>query len=1311
MNPEDSRHAPPEACKIRRLKERLEILGGHRRLEFSRRLAGLERRLRENQPIDRGLARVEADIEAAYEQIAARKAALPVPNYPDDLPIVARRTEIARAIAAHQVVIVCGDTGSGKTTQLPKICLELGRGAAGLIGHTQPRRIAARSVATRIAEELKTEVGRGVGFKVRFSDHIGTETYLKIMTDGILLAEIQKDRLLSQYDTLIIDEAHERSLNIDFLLGYLKRLLPCRPDLKLIITSATLDPERFSRHFGGAPIIYVEGRTWPVEVRYRPLISLDDEDIDRSQSEGIVAACEELAREGPGDILVFLPGEREIRETVEALAKHHPLQTEILPLYARLSAREQQRVFQPRGKRRIVLATNVAETSLTVPGIRYVVDTGTARISRYSWRSRLQRLPIEPISQASAEQRKGRCGRLGPGVCIRLYSEEDFTTRPAFTEAEMQRTNLASVVLQMSALGLGKVTDFPFIDPPEARLVKDGYQLLEELHAVDNRHRITETGRRLARLHVDPRLGRMLLAAEREGALREVLVIVSALAVQDPRERPLDKQQAADEAHRRFADEHSDFLAYLKLWDYFHDKARHLSKTQLRKLCRHEFLSWMRMREWIETWRQLHGQLLEMGFRENTEPAGYDAIHRALLAGLLSQVGYKDEQERKKRKGSRGVSYLGTRNRRFQIFPGSALAKRAPKWLMAAEIVDTGRAYARTVAAIKPEWIEKLGAHLLKHHIHEPHWEQRAARVGAYDKITLYGLVIHPRKRVDYARTHPAEARELFIRHALVYGKFKSRGGFLAHNLALIEEVEALEAKSRRPDILVDEQVIFEFYDRLLPADINNGAAFEHWREQTERENPKLLYLTRQALMRHAAGEVTAECFPDQLNVGAGLSLPLRYRLAPGEEDDGLTLRVPLAALRQIDIARCEWLVPGLLEEKLVALLRGLPKGLRKNFVPRPEFARACAQAMSFGEGDLYATFAHQLKRMTGVEVPSDAWDRAALPAHLRMRYDVVDANHKLLAEGRDLAALTDILEGRVQENFKALPTQTLERDNITSWDFGDLPDSVDLEQRNLALKGFPALVREGDKISLRVLDSEEKALAAHRDGVLGLLRIVLREQVKYLHKRLPHAQEMCLHFAAVGQCEELKDDLIEAVLEDIFLADSLPRRESEFKARLEAGRTEIVPAATRLAETLNDAFAAFHRIRQCLKGDLPLSWIEAANDINDQLRHLIYPGFIRATPAGQRPHLPRYLKAVERRLERLSQQPDKDRRLRGEIEPLWARYKQYLDEGGKLSEALYEYRWQMEELRVSLFAQALGTPRPVSVGRLEKLWEKIGRH
>lgn len=1288
--------------KFQELNNRLVGVGTREQAGFSRRIAGLERRAHRGQSIDRGWASLVSEIEASCVRVATRRASLPVPDYPSELPVVSHRKEIARAIVAHQVVIICGDTGSGKTTQLPKICLELGRGAAGLIGHTQPRRIAARSVAMRIAEELKTQVGQGVGFKVRFSDHVNSESYLKLMTDGILLAEMQQDPLLSQYDTLIIDEAHERTLNIDFLLGYIKRLLPQRPDLKVIITSATIDPERFSRHFKNAPILKIAGRTYPVEVRYRPLITCEANADDRSLTEGIVEACAELGREGSGDILVFLPGEREIREAAEALRKHHPPHSEILPLYARLSMTEQHRVFEAHSGRRIVLATNVAETSLTVPGIRYVVDAGTARISRYSWRIKLQRLPIEPISKASADQRKGRCGRVGPGVCIRLYSEDDFNSRSTYTDPEIQRTNLASVVLQMRALGLGEIADFPFMDPPDPRLVKDAYRLLEELHAVDAKKKLTDLGRRLARLPLDPRLGRMLLAAEHKGALREVLVIVSALAVQDPRERPTEYLQAADTSHKRFQDNRSDFLSYLNLWTYYHEQVRHHSTSQLRKLCKREFLSWMRMREWVETWRQLRSQLFEMGLRENQKEAEYDAIHCALLSGLLSHVGFRLEDKRDK------GAYLGARNRKFHIFPSSGLNKHGPKWLMAAEISETARTYARTVAYIRAEWIEQIGSHLLKHHVFGPYWEQHSARVGAYDRISLYGLIIHPRKRVDFARSHPTEARELFIRHALVYGEFRSHGGFLVHNLELIKEIETLEAKARRPDILVDEHVLFEFYDRLVPNEIHNGKAFESWRVQAEREHPQLLYLSRKALMQHEAEAISTERFPEQITAGPGLVLPLQYRLDPGDKRDGVTITVPLAALNQIDLSRSEWLVPGLLEEKITTLIRGLPKGLRKHFVPVPDFARACTQALEFGHGDLLEALSHQLNRMTGVEVPLASWDLASLPQHLRIRFEILDDKGKMLDAGRDLPALTDRLKNSAMRVFEAIPKQMMERDEVTDWDFGALPDSVDIQQQGLSIKGYPALVREGDHVALRLLNSRDRAMAAHLEGLIALLRHVLREQVKYLDKHLPHAQSLCMYFISIGRCELLKNDLVDTAIEQVFLDLPLPRSQEVFAARLESGRSRLVDVCNELAECMNNTLSVFYRIRQSLKSTLPLSWIEAITDINDQLVHLIYPGFIRATPAPYRQRLPRYLKAIERRLERLGQQPGKDRHLRMEIEPLWARCKQRWGDGSNVSDALREYRWQIEELRVSLFAQELGTANPVSISRLDKQWQKV---
>ncbi len=1020
------------------LKARIEqaMLADRRRL-----LHRLRRR-----PRGQALARLEADIAASVARREQRAAQRPRPCFSADLPVIASRERIAEAIEQHQVVIVCGETGSGKTTQLPQICLELGRGVAGLIGHTQPRRLAARSVAARIAEELNTPLGEAVGYKVRFSDRSGVDGYIKLMTDGILLAETQGDRLLEHYDTLIIDEAHERSLNIDFLLGYLKQLLPRRPDLKLIVTSATIDPERFSRHFGDAPIIEVSGRSYPVEIRYRPLAAESEDERDRGELEAIIEAVDELAREGPGDMLVFLAGERQIRETAEALRKHHPPATEILPLYARLSAADQARVFRPHRGRRIVLATNVAETSLTVPGIRYVIDPGRARISRYSYRTKVQRLPIEPISQASANQRSGRCGRVSAGICIRLYSEDDYLARPRFTEPEIQRTSLASVILQMEALGLGRIDAFPFIDPPDPRYIRDGYKLLHELGAVDQRQRITPLGRRLARLPIDPRLGRMILAAGEEQCLSEVLVICAALSIQDPRERPFDKQQAADEQHRRFAAEGSDFLAYLRLWEYYRQQERHLSQNKLRKLCQREFLSYVRLREWRDIWSQLKTIAAELGLRANAQPAAGDAVHRALLSGLLANVGLKHENR----------EYLGARNSRFHLFPGSSLGKQPPRWLMAAEIVETSKVYARTAARIEPQWIERVGAHLLKRSYHHPHWEKRAGRVLAFERVTLYGLVVVAKRKVDYGPLDPQEARRIFICEALVAGELQTEAAFFRHNQALLEEIGQLEAKARRQDILVDEAVLEQFFDQRLPADIHSARQLEAWLKR-DPEHDRRLRLERGELMRHDATAVSGQRFPDQLVVG-GVVLPLHYQLDPGREDDGVTATIPLPALAQLRPEPFEWLVPGLLEEKVTWLIKALPKRLRKHCVPAPHYARACIEAMTPGEGGLLASLSRQLRRIAGVDVSEDDWRLETMPAHLRMNFAVVDDQGRELARGRDLEQLQQRLREQAGQSFASLEHHPLERRGLTRWDFGELPESVTVSSGGLKLVGYPAL-------------------------------------------------------------------------------------------------------------------------------------------------------------------------------------------------------------------------------------------------------------
>ncbi len=1286
------------------LKNRLSLCLTRDRHALAPRLEGLRRRQRSGKPIDRSLTQLQEAMEASVAARERRASTLPRPEFPGELPINQRREDIAAAIRDHQVVVICGETGSGKTTQLPKLCLELGLGAAGTIGHTQPRRIAARSVAARIAEELGVEMGGPVGYKVRFSDRVRPDTVIKLMTDGILLAETQSDPLLSQYQVILIDEAHERSLNIDFLLGYLRRLLPRRPDLKVIITSATIDPDRFARHFGDAPVIEVSGRTFPVEVRYRPLIAEDEDSLDRDLQQAILDAVDEVSALGPGDILIFLSGEREIRETAESLRKHHPPGTEILPLYARLSAAEQNKVFQAHGRRRIVLATNVAETSLTVPGIRYVIDPGLARISRYSPRAKVQRLPIEKISQASGNQRKGRCGRISAGVCVRLYSEEDFLSRPPFTDPEIQRTHLAAVILQMAALKLGAVAEFPFIDPPDGRQINDGYHLLTELGAVDEGRRITETGRQLARLPIDPRLGRMVLAARREGCLAETLVIAAALAIQDPRERPLERQQAADEKHRRFRDERSDFQALLNLWTYYHEQARKLSRNQLRNRCREEFLSYVRMREWHDLHQQLYAVVTEMGLRPNDQAADYKGLHRALLAGLLGQVGLKQEDQ----------SYLGARNRRFYVFPGSGLFKKGPKWLMAAELVETTRLYARTNARIEPEWIEPLAVHLVKRRYAEPHWEQRAAQVAATETVTLYGLPIVAGRKVNYGPMDPATARTLFIRHALVLGEYNSKAPFFRHNRALLEQVEGLEAKSRRRDLLADEDSLFAFYDRRLPEGLYSGPTFERWRKQAERVDPRGLFMDLDTLLAGDAGAVTGERFPDHLPID-GMALPLSYRFEPGEADDGVTLTVPLAALNQIDPRRLEWLVPGLIEARMAALLKSLPKSLRRHFVPVPDYARALHQALLPGDRSLAEAMAEQLHKIAGVNIPEDAWRPEAVPDHLRMNIRVVDPQGKVLAEGRDVETIGQRLKGQARESFAALPTPEFEREDIRDWDFGDLPEEVSFTRNGIALKGYPALTPRADGgLDLRLLDSPGRAEVVLRAGLRRLFAMQARDKLKYLKRNLPGFHAMALHYIKVGSQETLREDLMEAVLDRAFLGDeALPRTREQFQDRLAQGRERLVEVANALAVGVGEVLAAYHRVNKQLSGKLPLGWYEAVTDIREQLAELIYPGFISNTPPEWLVHLPRYLQAVELRLRKLAQAPDKDRARRADIQRLWGRYQERRErhrQRGLHDPELERFRWLIEELRVSQFAQELKTAVPVSVKRLEEQWARLRR-
>lgn len=1244
---------------------------------------------------DDKLEQLRVEIESSITKSDQRKQNLPNLQYPD-LPVTDKRQDIIEAIKNNQVVIICGETGSGKTTQLPKLCLEAGRGIHGIIGHTQPRRIAARSVASRIAEELNCEIGSHVGFKIRFSDHTRPDSYIKLMTDGILLAELQKDRYLNQYDTIIIDEAHERSLNIDFILGYLKILLAKRPDLKIVITSATIDPQRFSSHFNNAPIIEVSGRTFPVEVRYRPLLDIDEES-DRDPVSAILEASDELSHEGTGDILVFLSGEREIRETAEALRKHHPPHTEILPLYSRLSTAEQNKIFSSHGRRRIVLATNVAETSLTVPGIRYVIDTGYARISRYSFRSKVQRLPIEKISQASANQRKGRCGRVAEGICIRLYAEDDFSNRPEFTDAEILRTNLASVILQMESLGLGHVENFPFVDPPDKRLLKDGYRLLDELHATQN-HKVTRLGKQLSRLPVDPRIGRMLIAANEYNALNEVLIIASALSIQDPRERPADKQQKADEAHRLYQDEDSDFLSYVNLWHFYHEQRHHLSRNKLRKLCQQRFLASRRMEEWREVHSQLLTHCKEMKFAVNSEPASYDNVHMAILTGLLSHTGIKTDEG----------DYEGVRNTRFNIFPGSGLFKKKPKWIMSGALIETSRLYAHNVARIQVEWIEMLAKHLLKYHYDEPHWSKKSAQVSAWRKSSLYGLVINPRQRINYGPIDPVTSREIFIRHALVLGEYQTNAPFFKKNLSLIEDIEQLEHKSRRLDVMVDEQILYQFYDERIPVNIYNGHAFEKWRKQAEKSNPDLLVLNRETLMQHAAEDVTTEQYPDHLNV-AGVDLELHYHFEPGHELDGITVDVPLTLLNHINEQQFEWLVPGLLHDKVTALIRALPKNLRKHFVPAPDFARKALQAMDFNN-NLVTSLSQQLVRLSNAGLSSSELasmlSSVQLDDHYKMNVRLIDEYHKQIDMSRNLVALQEKYHQKVQYQFTSKSQWDIEKAGIRQWDFSELPEVMHSTINGLDVTGYPALTDEGDSVSIKVYASQSQADHEHRDGLKKLIRLQLSQQVKYLKKNLPGIDQLCLHYSTIGKCEDLKNDLVNAVLEQNFLAEnSNIRTQLQFHKIIETGRSEMINTANSICSSLLEAMKTYTEIRKRLKNKLSPNWMESINDINEQLEHLFYEGFISDTPPQWLQHYPRYLKGIVRRLEKLQTHADRDRHASREFRPLWQNYIDHQDNYYE-SDSLQTYRWLLEELRISLFAQELKTASPVSGKKLQSQWE-----
>jgi ATP-dependent helicase HrpA len=1276
----------------------------------------LRRQLHElrKKPDEAKLEQWVAKVQASCAQVTARRDSVPLIRYDDSLPIAAKRDEIKEALLKHQVLIIAGETGSGKTTQLPKICLEIGRGQHGLIGHTQPRRIAARSVGSRVADELGTPLGGLVGYQVRFEDQSDSSTLIKLMTDGILLAETQHDRFLERYDTIIVDEAHERSLNIDFLLGYLKTLLPRRPDLKVIITSATIDLQRFSEHFNDAPIVEVSGRTFPVETWYRPLTSQQDEEgnsveDDLTVDQAILATLDELAaferseRKSPGDVLVFLPGEREIRDAAEMLRKAQLKHTEILPLYARLSPAEQQRIFQSHPGRRVVLATNVAETSLTVPGIRYVIDTGTARISRYSYRAKVQRLPIEAVSQASANQRKGRCGRVEPGLCVRLYSEEDFNARPEFTDPEILRTNLAAVILQMLHLRLGEITDFPFIEPPDGKAISDGFNLLQELSAVNRENQLTPLGRQLARLPVDPRMGRMLLEAAKQGSLQEVLIVASAMSVQDVRERPPERQQAADQAHAQWKDADSDFAGLVNLWRGFEEQRQALTASPLRNWCRRNFLNYLRLREWRDSHRQLGLICRDLQLTVNKEPADYPKFHKAILSGLLSQIGQKADEG----------DYLGARQRRFWIHPSSGLGRKRPQWLMTAELVETTKLYARMVAKIDSDWIEPLAGHLIKKNHFEPHWEKKRGQVVAFEQITLFGLIVVGRRPVHFGPIDPVVSRELFIREGLVRGEINSRAKCLSANTRLLETLDELEAKARRRDILADEDTLYGFYEARIPAEIHQAATFDHWYKSESQKNPQLLIMREEDVLAREANEVTAAYYPDTLKLG-DLTLPLTYHFEPNHPRDGVTLRVPAPLLLSLPAERLAWLVPGLLETKCIAMVRNLPKAIRKNFVPVPDFIKAALQRITFGEGSLPQALGRELLRMTGARVSDEAWAEAAqqLESHLKMNLEIVDGNGKFLGEGRELDELTARFAEASQAAL-AVPQSAKGQRPVEAKVFAPVAEKTQQNIAGLSMTVYPALVEESGTVKEGRFSTAAEAEYQHRRALQRLLLQQLAEPAKFLRSKLPGQTELALLHRELGRIDALVEDILLASLDSCVLEGetSLPRDGAGLLALAERKRGAWTEHAERLAKLTLDILKLWHGLQKRFKGKINLAEAVALNDIKSQLGHLVYPGFVRETPAQWLKELPRYLKAIEMRLEKLPSQVQKDRVWSIELAGLWAQYQARASkhaQEGKRDPELTAYRWWLEEYRVSLFAQQLGTKMPVSDKRLSKQWSQV---
>jgi len=1278
---------------------------------FRRRLRQIKEAKAAGKPFDRNLRRLGEDATKSAALLARRRAGVPKVTYDEQLPVTARREEIAAAISQHQVVVVCGETGSGKSTQLPKICLEMGRGVDGLIGHTQPRRIAARSVASRIADELRTPLGHDVGYKVRFSDTTRAETYIKLMTDGILLAESQHDRFFNQYDTIILDEAHERSLNIDFLLGYLKRVLPSRPDLRIIITSATIDAERFAHHFGTAekpaPVIEVSGRMYPVEVRYRPL-DVEGEPDDAAVHQAIASAVEELAAIDTGDMLIFLPTERDIRETATVLRGRrlpgdNGRRSEITPLYARLSAKEQNKVFNAHSYRRIVLATNVAESSLTVPGIRYVVDTGTARISRYAPRSKVQRLPVEAVSQASADQRKGRCGRVGPGVCIRLFSEDDYLSRDQYTTPEIRRTNLASVILQTKALKLGAIEDFPFIDPPNPEHISDGYRTLFELGAIDDRRELTDLGRRLARLPVDPRIARMVLAGEEENCLNEVLIIAAALEVQDPRERPVDKREQADEQHARHAHEESDFFTYLNLWDFYHKLKQDLSRNQLNKACRQSFLSQSRMREWLDTHRQLKQLIEQIDLKSQPRRNQYGAIHRALLTGLLSSIAHRTD----------AYEYTGAGSGKFHLWPGSTVFQKRPAWIMAGELVETTRRYARTVAKIDPAWIEPLAGHLVKHSYSDPYWSSKAGAGMVHEKVTLFGLPVVARRSVKYGPIDCEAAREMYIQHGLVEGDLKLRAKFLEHNLNLLTEVENLGAKTRSRDFIVDEYTLHAFYNARLPEHIYDTPRFNKWRKKAEGSDPQLLFMTPEDVMKQDAALAAATSYPDDTSIGR-MNLPLAYRFEPGDEEDGVTITTPVEGVKQLTEDRLGWMVPGLLEEKIVALIRSLPKAIRRTLVPAPDTARDAAALLKFGETPFLQAVAEALSQVGRERISPADFRVEKLPLHLRMNVRVVDESGEKIAESRDLNELRQLLGEEQPAPFAEIDDEAWSRDGVTSWDFDQLPESVHVNRGGVSVPAFPALIDNGDSVSLRLLDSQPYAQRQTHAGVLRLIYLAEKKSLLAQVNYLPDLKQTRIYAQPVCPPKQLDEQLAMLIASRAYLGDNaLPSSGEEFAACISQGRDRSELAVQEVLKVIRPLFETHHQARLAQEKHKAAKWEYALIDIRSQMKELTPdPQFMTTTPWRWLQHFPRYFRGVASRLEKIKGGGlPRDQQSHEELAPLWRGFLERREEllsRGQLDEALQHYRWMLEEYRISLYAQQLGASITVSAKRLDKQWRKV---